>query len=61
MICLREDASPHIRVLMSRRLRWAGYVTRMEEMGNSHKNMAGKPEGKTPLGRLRNRWEYNIR
>jgi hypothetical protein len=30
-------------------------------MGNSNINMAGKPEGKTPLGRLRSRWGYNIR
>ena len=49
--------SPNIvRLIKSRRLRWAGHVVRMEE-GRS----VGKPTGKRPLGRPRRRWEDNIR
>ena len=45
----------------SRRLRWAGYVARMEESRSAFKILAGKPTGKRPLGRHRRRWEDNIR
>jgi hypothetical protein len=46
-----------IRIMKSRRMRWAGYVARMEEeeeekkKRNSYRLLAGKPEGKRPLGR----------
>ena len=54
--------SPNIvRVIKSRRLRWAGHVARMEEDRNSYKILTGKPTGKRSLGRLRHRWEDNIR
>ena len=44
--------SPNIvRVIKPRRLRWAGYVARMEEGRGVHKGLVGKPEGKRPLGR----------
>ena len=36
-----------VRVIKSRRLRWAGHVARMEEV------VTGKPTGKRPLGRPR--------
>ena len=45
----------------SRRLRWAGYVARMEEDRNAFKILTGKPSGKRPLGRPMNRWQDNIR
>ena len=46
--------SPNIvRVIKSRRLRWAGQVDRMEEGRSSLKIVAGKPTGKRPLGRYR--------
>ena len=55
-------SSPNIvRVIKSRRLRWAGHVARMEEGRGVHKVLVGKPEGKRPLGRPRSRWEDNIR
>ena len=39
--------SPNImRVIKSRRLRWAGHVARMEEGRGVHKVLVGKPEGK---------------
>ena len=50
-----------VRVIKSRRLRWAGHVARMEEGRSALKIVTGKPTGKTPLGRPRRRWEDNIR
>ena len=55
-------SSPNIvRVIKSRRMRWAGHVARMEEGRGVHKFLVGKPEGKRPLGRPRRRWEDNIK
>ena len=45
----------------SRRMRWAGYVAHMEERRDIYRVLVGKPDGKTPLGRPRNRWEDNIK
>ena len=54
--------SPNIvRVIKSRRMRWAGHVARMEEGRCVHKVLVGKPGGKRPLGRPRRRWEDNIK
>ena len=54
-------SSPSIvRVIKSRRLRWAGHVACMEEGRVVHKVLVGKPEKKRSLGRSRGRWEDNI-
>ena len=54
--------SPNIvRVIKSRRLRWAGHIARMEEVRSAFKISTGKRVGKRPLGRPRRRWEDNIR
>jgi hypothetical protein len=54
--------SPNIvRVIKSRRLRWAGHVVRMEEGRSAFNILTGKPTGKRPLGRPRRRSEDNIR
>ena len=50
-----------MRVIKSRRMRWAGPVARMGEEKRTYRVLAGKPEGKTPLGRPRLRWVDNIR
>ena len=50
-----------VRVVKSRRMRWAGHVARMGERRGVHRVLVGKPEGKIPLGRLRRRWEDNIK
>jgi hypothetical protein len=50
-----------VRVIKSRRLRWAGYVARMGEGRVVYRVLVGKPEGKRPLGRSRRRWEDNVR
>ena len=48
-------SSPNIvRVIKSRRMRWAGHVARMGEKRGAYR-------GKRPLGRPRRRWMDNIR
>ena len=55
-------SSPNIvRVIKSRRMRWAEHITRMGERRGLYRVLVGKPEGKTPLGRPRRRWEDNIK
>ena len=50
-----------VTVIKSRRLRWAGHVTRMEEGRIAFKIVTGKPTGKKRLGKPTRRWEDNIR
>ena len=50
-----------IRVIKSRRMRWAGHVARMGERRDIYRVLVGKPEGKRPLGRPRRRWDDNIK
>jgi hypothetical protein len=45
-----------IRIIKSRRMRWAGHVARMEKR-NAYRLLVGK----RPLGRPRRRWVDNIR
>jgi hypothetical protein len=55
-------SSPNIiRIIKSRRMRWASHVVRMGENRNAYRLLMGKPEGKRPLGRPRRRWVDNIR
>jgi hypothetical protein len=46
-----------IRIMNSRRMRWAGHVARMREKRNTYRLLVGK----RPLGRLRRRWVDNIK
>ena len=49
-------SSPNIlRVIKSRRKRWAGHVVRMGEERGVHRILLGKQEGRRPLGRTRRR------
>jgi len=50
-----------VRVIKSRRMRWAGHVTRMGKRKGICRVLVGKPEGKRPLGRTRRRLEDNIK
>ena len=55
-------SSPNIlRVIKSRRMRWAGHVARMSEERVVYRVLVGKLEGKRPPGRPRRRWVDNIR
>jgi hypothetical protein len=49
-----------IRIIKSRKVRFAGHVERMGEKRNTYRLLMGKPEGKRPLGRPRRRWVDNI-
>jgi hypothetical protein len=54
--------SPNIvRVIKSRRMRWAGHVACVKERRGVYRVLVGKTEGKRPLGRPRTIWEDNIR
>jgi len=50
-----------VRVVKSRRIRWAGHVARMGDGRGVHRVLVGKSEGKGPMGRPRRRWEDNIK
>jgi hypothetical protein len=55
-------SSPNIvRVIKSRRMRWAGHVARIGEGKGVYSVMVGRPEGKRPLERPRRRWDDNIK
>jgi hypothetical protein len=55
-------SSPNIvRVIISRRMRWAGHVARMEEGRGVYRVLVGRSEGRRPLVRPRPRWEDNIK
>ena len=49
-----------MRVVKSRRMRWAGHVARIGQGRGVYRVLVGKPEGKRPMGRPRCRWEDNI-
>ena len=54
--------SPNIvRVIKSRRMKWAGHEARMGEERGAYRVLVGKPEGKRPLGRPRRRCVDNNR
>jgi hypothetical protein len=50
-----------IRIIKSRRMRWAGHVARMGEKRNAYRLLVEKTEGKRPLRRPRRRWVDNIK
>jgi hypothetical protein len=55
-------SSPNIvRVIKSRRIRWAGHASLMEVGKGVYRVFVGRPEGKRPLGRPRRSWENNIK
>jgi stalled ribosome rescue protein Dom34 len=44
-----------VRVVKSKRMRWAGHVARRGRGRGVYRVLVGKPEGKRPLGRPRRR------
>jgi hypothetical protein len=55
-------SSPNIvRVIKSRKMRWAEHVARMGEGRGVYRVLVRKHEDKRPLGRPRRRWEDNIK
>jgi hypothetical protein len=45
----------------SRRLKWAGHISRMGARRGAYRVLVGKPERRRQLGRPRRRWEDNIK
>jgi hypothetical protein len=60
-LCDLYSSPSIIRIIKSKRMRWAGLITRMGEKRNAYRFLVGKPEGKRPLGSPRRRWVDNIR
>jgi hypothetical protein len=55
-------SSPNIiGMIKLRRMKWAGYVTRMGEIRNAYKISVGNPEGKRGICRPSRRWEDNVK
>ena len=55
-------SSPNtVRVIKSRRMRWAGNVARMGVERGVYRVLVGKPEVRRPLGKSRRRWVDDIR
>jgi hypothetical protein len=50
-----------IRMIKSRRTRWAGHVARMGAKRNTYRILVGKSEERRPMGRPRRRWVDNIK
>jgi hypothetical protein len=50
-----------VRVITSRRMKWAGHVARIGKGRGVYRVLVGRPEGKRPLGRPRRKWEDNIK
>jgi hypothetical protein len=50
-----------IRIIKSRRMRWARHVAQMRAKRNAYRLLMGKPEGKRAVGRPRRGWVDNIR
>jgi PAS domain-containing protein len=50
-----------IRMIKSKRMRWAGHVARIGVKRNAYRILVGKPGGKRRLGKPRRRWEVNTK
>jgi hypothetical protein len=48
-----------VRVIKSRRMKWAGHVVHMGEERGVYRVLVGKPEGKRPRGRPKHRWDMD--
>jgi len=50
-----------IRVVKSRKMRWAGHVARIGDRRGAYRVSMGRPARKRPFGKPRRRREYNIK
>jgi hypothetical protein len=60
-IIFRYSSPNIIRVIKSRRMRWAGHVARMGDRGGEYRVLVRRHEGISPLGRRRRKWEDDIK
>ena len=61
LFSITHQATKSLIKVKSRRMSWAGLLAHVGEGRGVHRFLVGKPEGKRPLGRLRRRWEDNIK
>jgi hypothetical protein len=54
-LCDLNSSPSIIRIIKSRRMRWAGHIARMGKKRNAYRLLVGKPVGKRPLERPRRR------
>jgi len=59
MICAPKENT--VRVIKSKKIRWAGPVARIRERRIIYRSLVGKPEGNRPLGRPKYRWGIILR
>jgi hypothetical protein len=57
--CAREISS--FESEESSRMRWVGHVALMGERRSVYRVLVGVPVGRRPFGRLRRRWDFNIK
>jgi hypothetical protein len=55
------SSSNIVRVIKSRKMRWAGHVACMGEGIGVYRVLVGRTKGKRPLERHKRRWEDNIK
>jgi hypothetical protein len=60
-MCVLYSSPNIIRVIKSRRLRWAGHVARMGERRGTYRALVGKPDERRPLERPRRRWRIILK
>jgi hypothetical protein len=60
-LCDLYSSQSIIRIIKSRKIRWAGHVAPMGEKRNAYRLLVGQPEGNRLLGRPRCKWVSNIR
>jgi hypothetical protein len=60
-LCNLYPLSSILRMIKSRRMRWAGHLTLMGAKRTAYRILMRKPEGRRPLGRPRRRWVDNIK
>jgi hypothetical protein len=59
---MKIHSSPNIiRIVKSRRMRWAGHVVRMGEIRHMYKIVVGNPDGMRPLRKPRCKWEIILK
>jgi hypothetical protein len=60
-ICDLYSSPNIIRVIKSRRMRWAGHVVHTGDRRGAYRFLVRIPQGNRRLGRPRRRWEDNIK
>jgi len=48
-------------VIKLRKMKWAGHVASMGKKIGVYNGLVGRPEGRSPIGRTRHRWDDNIK